>query len=88
MAKVKCEVLVKSYIDNQERYPGDVVMYEGKIGSNLRVIKDKEKPVKQMDHDELVAAAENEGLELKDPQNTEAEEIRRLILEKREKDNI
>lgn len=37
------KVLTKSFINNAIREEGDVIEYEGKIGSNLELVKDKPK---------------------------------------------
>lgn len=36
----KCRVLVRSFINNGLREEGDIVDYDGKIGSNLELVDD------------------------------------------------
>ena len=38
----KCRVLGRSFINNGLREEGDIVDYDGKIGSNLELLEDEE----------------------------------------------
>jgi hypothetical protein len=38
----KCRVLVRSFINNGLREEGDIVEYDGKIGSNLELLEAEE----------------------------------------------
>lgn len=38
----KCRVLIRSFINNGLREEGDIVDYDGKIGSNLELVEDDE----------------------------------------------
>lgn len=78
----KYEVLQKSYINDREVYPGDVVEYKGKPGTNLRPITTKEKALKLMSREELLEFAQAHNVELKDPDNMKDDEIAEVIREK------
>ena len=82
----KYEVLVKSYLNDREVYPGEVVEYAGKAGTNLRLITPKEKPLKQMARAELLEYAAAHDVTLKDPDNMKDEDIAETIREKVELD--
>lgn len=86
---MKCEVLRKSYINDREVYPGEIIDYKGKeVGPNLRPLAAKEKAVKQMDHAELLAYAKDKDIELKDPDNMTDAEIATTITDALEKETI
>lgn len=78
---MKVEVLQKSYINNREVYPGEVIEYEGKLGPNLRLIGGKEKSLNVMSREELLEYAEAHKVELKDPDNMKDDEIAEAIRE-------
>jgi len=80
----KYEVLVKSYLNDREVYPGEVIEYAGKAGTNLRLVSQKEKPTKLMSRAELLEFADAHHIELKDPDNMKDEEIAEVIREKEE----
>lgn len=80
----KFEVLQKSYINDREVFPGEIIEYAGKAGSNLRPVGGKEKALKLMDRAELLEFAQAHKIELKDPDNMKDEDIAEVIREKME----
>lgn len=84
----KYEVLQKSYINDREVYPGDVVEYAGKPGPNLRKIGGDEKPLKVMSRKELLEFSDAHKVELKDPDNMKDEDIAEAIREKQALETI